>query len=319
MRGTVVRAYYSFYDRPFTFQALKSRIKSSLSNKNAPTSVYVEAISACKALARTAKRSNDQGRLDVLMVNESVHKDPASPMIQLGASVVDRHQRQGSSADHDRVLAHYLTSVPQPPTYYALTVLGKGASLTSVSIALRTAVLKKDIDGAFAVLDTANLALSRAKVIGSICGLGAIVSAQIAYGILVDVPLTFFMLGMCSATLASIYQSMTRTPRVRWAKTEPVMHRLINYHKLVLTNRIVTGFDELIDTNVNNFHRSPSKDASAQVTKLQLHLRQRGMRLIDGPENEMYRQYWLGAGDGYKWVEPDQDPVDPWITDARQR
>uniref|UniRef100_A0A060T6Z9 ARAD1B16148p n=1 Tax=Blastobotrys adeninivorans TaxID=409370 RepID=A0A060T6Z9_BLAAD len=319
MRETVARGFYSFYDRPFTFQALKSRIKSSLRNNNVPTSVYVEAISACKALARTAKRSNGQGRLDELMVNESVHKDPASPMIQLATSVVDRHQHHGPRDVHDKVLRHYLASVPQPPTYYALTVLGKRASLTSVSIALRTAVLKKDIDGAFAVLDTADLVLSRAKVIGSIYGLGAIVSAQIAYGILVDVPLTFFMLGMCSATLASIYQSMTRTPRVRWAKTKPFMHRLINYHNLVLTNRIVTGFDELIDTNVTNFHRSPSKRASAQVTKLQQHLRQRGMRLIDGPENEMYRQYWLVAGEGYKWVEPDQDPVDPWITNARQR
>lgn len=111
--------------------------------------------------------------------------------------------------------------------------------------------------------------------------------------------------------------------------------RLQTSYQTDLVNRIAVEYDELVDLTVDNYHQfahsEPAQNtdpafeqaiskAMASVDILQrAQLRKRRMGYVETEKELMFNEYWNHAGEGFEWVEPDQDPADQVIKTLREK
>lgn len=315
-----------FTAHPFNVYTLKKRLDSILFNtglKAPPLAIYLDAISACWEIVKKGEKTP---RALPQSLKSQFFSNDLKIAGDLAWKVVCKAQQDISSEwDSYLILKRYLTLLPRLRTdpqnelQAILSCKDYNHRLDLGYISLRFALLERDINFAFDILDacsgnntarsssTPQLVASTSLAMASILGAG-----------IIDFPLSTFMLGISGSTIAAEYLAITKTPRISWKNYVPISYQVKNHDILVMANRIVTGVDELMDININNFHRKNNRqyeDNDDVQTLLRKYLRDRGMKLIDGPdeEAELYHEYWKTAGKGSQWVEPDQDPTDKFL------
>lgn len=314
--------------KTLTYEALAGRIRRLVRGRplnDPPTPELVcDVIGACRQLHREqtahggaatvpaefARLGLSSGLLkggDALELLDETLRDPAVRRVAIASP---------------EVLRCLLVTPPQPSTDRALEYLREYAQRPSPAfeittkeldvfyIALRTALLRREIDMAFELVDATaahRRALPRfvppAAATGFVLLAAGLVAGQMW-------PVAIAGLG---AILAVPWLRGPRLSRVGWATGGPsVLQRLSRRRELELCNRIVVGWEELIDLNVSNFHvhhssRSPDPAIERRIGQ---QLSRRGMQLRPNADEAKYLDYWSHAGAGFEWVEPDQDPAD---------
>lgn len=116
--------------------------------------------------------------------------------------------------------------------------------------------------------------------------------------------------------------------RVSWRPHTSLLYRCLHSRELFLLNSIVSHFEEVHETNARNFHISQvrtlpppengdfeivEEPGGKDVLKLALYFRQslhrRRMVWNVLHEEKMFLEFWVNHGEGFEWVEPDQDPA----------
>lgn len=132
--------------------------------------------------------------------------------------------------------------------------------------------------------------------------------------------------------------------RVQWRPYTSLRHRFIHYDEQRFLNKIVTQFEETCEVNFKNYHISevrstrslgifehgssqfflPSistlpmvKNANTEDERLNnianfIKTQINSRKLLWGhlKEEERLIDFWCNHGEGYEWVEPDQDPAE---------
>lgn len=218
-----------------------------------------------------------------------------------------------------------------------------------VYIALRRALLRRELALAYELVDiinsdTLSTDKKRTLILGgstnkhallsasslSIMGGGAIITG--AYLLALPPSITFGTLVALGMTQLALYlRAISSGSRVRWRPGIflPIFTRLKQQHELQMINRIAVGYDELVDLTVDNYHHlatstsTTSPDSSVNLQALQdrqqQQLTKNKMRLVETDQERMFNEYWTRAGEGFAWVEPDQDPSDNIVRNIRQK
>lgn len=116
--------------------------------------------------------------------------------------------------------------------------------------------------------------------------------------------------------------------RVSWRPHTSLLYRYLHCHELFFLNRIVSYFEEVHETNARNFHISKvrtlpppengdfeivEEPGEKDVLKLAFYFRKslhrRRMVWNALHEEKMFLEFWVSHGEGFEWVEPDQDPA----------
>lgn len=141
-------------------------------------------------------------------------------------------------------------------------------------------------------------------------GLDAVLAAPIAY----------YWFRMWSVPLVG---------RVSWRNLNLVLRNYVHRHELLAINKILVHYEEHHEVNISNYHTSQVRthqaqevhevhvednlpqvlDANPPVLRLfRSEVYRRRMVINDVPQELMFVEFWLNHGEGFEWVEPDQDP-----------
>lgn len=317
-----MKVHTRFLEYPLNIQSLKGRVEHSIfqSHVNPPVSVFLDALDACKELiggAATASRVMPERSLELSRTDISNGNVKAEG---LAWRVVSHASKTLETDKAYSVSKRYLTLRFEPRHQQLMKLIAlcddTSKRLELAYIALRYALLDRDLHLAFALLDASTkqpATLQREQLLAS----SSLAFASVLGAGLIDFPLSTFMFGISGSSIGAQYLALSRTDRVKWRKHVSIAHQLSYYHKLVMANRIVTGVDELMDVNVTNYHHKGHTAANHTdvLQFLRKELRQRNLKLISksDEETELYNQYWKTAGQDIHWVEPDQDPTDRFL------
>ncbi|VVT56525.1 uncharacterized protein SAPINGB_P005132 [Magnusiomyces paraingens] len=121
----------------------------------------------------------------------------------------------------------------------------------------------------------------------------------VAYDELVDVTVDNF----------HVYGEKLSQPNVLTPETL-YTHSYNYYHN---DNNPTTTEEIASKTNQSSFEstKGPAVNHNAAKTVLQEQLARRRLRIKTSPSEQTFMDYWTFAGQGYEWVEPDQDPSGP--------
>ena len=117
-----------------------------------------------------------------------------------------------------------------------------------------------------------------------------------------------------------------------------LLYKHMHREELEMVNRIVTHFEEHNELNVRNFHVSEARqytplniffhndmileapqseieqEGVSEVVKVlnMIRLEVQKRKMVMGPVDEEvdFLEFWQRHGDGFQWVEPDQDPAE---------
>lgn len=217
-----------------------------------------------------------------------------------------------------------------------------------VYIALRRALLRQELELAYELIDVSNpTSLSAAgggkRIPGETSNRHALLSvvslASMGGGCIIIgsyllalppvVTLGAFLL-LGASQIAFYLRAISWSSRVCWRPgiLLPSLARIKYQHELKMIDRIAVGYDELIDLTVDNYHhlaaessKSPNNSHNLRrLQKFQHHqLIKHKTRLIETDQELMFNEYWTRAGEGFAWVEPDQDPSDTLVRTIRER
>lgn len=219
-----------------------------------------------------------------------------------------------------------------------------------IDIGLRRALLRREIKLAYDIIDIIEGKVAKfswSSCINQHALLSSFSMSVMGAGcITIVTSLTSLPLGVAVGSIAGLWLTQfalyvravsTRT-RVRWKSglSLPIWTRLQRSYELELVNRVAVEYDELVDLTVDNFHHFanldslPSADSKVSLSDHAAHLRElqdfqrsqlvkRKMRLVETDQELMFNEYWTRAGEGFQWVEPDQDPADPIVKQIRNK
>jgi hypothetical protein len=321
-------SFFHFNDKPFNMSILTKRIYNTIlscNNGNWSSNAVIDAIKACKQLARKSQSEVLPKQFHELRDELTTRTGPLD-LIQKMLS----HPPVQKLARSDVMILHTLcTYKPVASTQTALDVIKLFESkrnlhrqqeeLSAIFVALRNAVNRKEFEQAFEIVDLCSSKRisttigdlgERSQITGLIGLLLLATSGLLQFGGIF--PLVGYWGGLVSIGMKWLspqpgYESGFK---VGWRPEVHIRDRIKRHQELVMVNRIVIGYRELVDVNVSNFHihhnRSPRPDIELVLNE---QIKQRNMRIMSIQEEIMYQDYWATAGEGLEWVEPDQDPV----------
>lgn len=375
--------FFHFNDPPFNLNTLVSRVQKSglleapknINDKvkdelHEPT--LIDAIHSCKELSRlltsvkgtSGSRTQDIHKLKQTLKNSRKFKTP----LHLLESIIEAN-RPGMSMP---VIKVYISEPPFPDTVQAISAIEslfkeshfKGwRSIKSVSdyndlvyIALRRALLRKEIEYAYELAALAKpsafTGLNRHIILSNVSFSLMSTGAVVALSQIFEIPTAVTAMSvMCMGLLqyTQLLKQLGSRTRVRLRRLSSAISPSSSiwaqqvYFDMV--NRIAIAYDELIDLNVDNFHKMADEHHKLQQNNLELEqadsnnssqtidispksdahdIQQRKLvksklTLVTTDQEQMFNEYWTSAGVGFEWVEPDQDPADVIIRRIRQK
>jgi hypothetical protein len=285
-------------DKPFTLGTLTKRIQSSIftplkRNTKIPDSVLLNVIDSC-----------------VLLHSSNI----GQPRVQNGSTellhsvLYDDRVRFWTNR---RVLNHYFVHTTFDP-WRSLELLQLAGDNVQelVYVLMRKALKAKDYQTAleFAKLaGTSNLSPTGVLIVGVISFSDVIAG----WGLGMPAVFTLAALGTVFTSICANKSVIWSTPRVCWRSSVSIFERFKRTPQLAAASRVVQTFDEST-LNVATFHHQQPYDnhESGAHKELRMGLREMGMILRSSEEDQLYNEYWRTAGEGFEWVEPDQDPTD---------
>lgn len=323
--------FLHFYDKPFNVNILRARIQKSIFCKSSqlPAIVITDAINSCKRLFNQS------------LIHQSVPKDYAKTIINSRSNIKSLyhdlifHQTvQNSLFYNDNIKSKplILKALFNGPLILEfdeiLSILKSYVrfkngellqdDLEAIYILVRNRLQSRQIFHALDVVDAsvgsaAFQSSSRYKWLlrGSVGCLG-IFACQLP--MFWFVPSEIFYLYMSLfwglATYLITKASKGTTERLRFI-SQNIFGNLTKQEQLIMINRIIEEYDERFSLNVRNYHYSSKILPYDHNLDIQLRraLVLRGFELKPLNEHSMYQEYWQTAGNGYMWVEPDQDPA----------
>ncbi|EGW32051.1 uncharacterized protein SPAPADRAFT_61145 [Spathaspora passalidarum NRRL Y-27907] len=164
--------------------------------------------------------------------------------------------------------------------------------------------------------------------------------------LLPDIPLLAWMLlNISSTALVSSMANLkiSNLGRIKFRFYNSQLYNYLHKHELITTNKIITHLEEFNETNLINFHYSkvrpepnlktftvdnyivelpdavvetnahpwthlPNEEISNIQKFFKSELNKRRMVLCDLNSELLFLEYWKNHGEGFAWVEPDQDP-----------
>lgn len=292
----------------------------------------------------TGSRSSDTHDLRQILAQSKQFTKP----LDLLTAVLDNNS---ANLTHN-VLHQYLVLKPYPPSPHVISLLSqfggppskrsclKQRQLRDLTVtAVRRAMLNLEVDLAYEMIEASNqetnlfcsgALLHRYALLSSASIFTMSTGALVTFASIWEFPFAV-VLGSAVAVgfvqFGLYLQAISKSTRVRWRRSALALPILTHQSDLFLVNQITVSFDEFIDFTVDNYHQiassinSPSAamkhgKESERMTQLQDFQRQQltkhKMKLIETDQELMFNEYWTRAGEGFEWVEPDQDPAD-WI------
>lgn len=127
--------------------------------------------------------------------------------------------------------------------------------------------------------------------------------------------------------------------RVSWRPYTSTLHKYVHQQQILVINKIVEYFEDYNEVNVKNYHISEVRNTTSlgtfHLNEYEFHLPEstavawRNMGLDESTaqyfrselnrrrllwnsldEERMFIDFWLSHGEGFEWVEPDQDPAE---------
>lgn len=316
-----------FEAAPFSEQILRARLAQHLAppaadeaalQKIAPETT-LSALLACVSpqLSKPALSDSETTELQLNLLSTALDASPAV----------------AASLTPDTLRTFFLTSMRQAPnssTPAAIAVLKAYTSTYSSGrrnyvptaiglIPFRRAVYSGDLDQGFAILDLTAAApgylkhvsrlwwrFGRAWVGGSAATLAG-VHALLKSGLVGVWPSTLGVLAMVAAYIGNmtILAGLAFAGRVsgsgdvlKWLPGTPTTYWYTHAQEMKLAS-LIASVDRSLPENQD--------ECSFRVRKL---LEQRAMVSIEYDQETLMKEYWARGGEGFEWVEPDQDPAD---------
>jgi hypothetical protein len=321
---------------PLNVETLSARIQRLVvgrSASNPPTPELIcEAIRACKQLHQEDSKRRNALPIEFKSIGLK-RRQPGGPgsALELLAQTLEDPIVHRVSIANTSVLQCLFSTDPRPSTNTALAFLREYVTRPSKTqhvtaeelemfyIPLRTALIRHELRMAFELVDATaahRRALPRFVPLAS-GTLVAMFAASLCVG-----GLWPLALGAMVGPLCALWLKGARLSRLQWAAHGPnIFQQISRRRELEFCERIVVGWEELVDLNVSNYHLYHSKrERNAEFERMiNRELGKRGMRIRQSDEEEKYLEYWQAAGHGFEWVEPDQDPADYICVEAGDR
>ncbi|RLV95238.1 hypothetical protein JA1_001197 [Spathaspora sp. JA1] len=162
--------------------------------------------------------------------------------------------------------------------------------------------------------------------------------------LLPDIPILLWMAFNTVSTflITSIFHipTVSNLGRIKFRFYNSRFYNYLHKHELLATNKIITHLEEFNETNLINFHYSkvrpmtnlkqvkvddyiielpniyqdnvgsdlPNEEISQIQKFFKTELNKRKIMLCDLNQELLFLEYWKNHGEGFTWVEPDQDP-----------
>lgn len=239
----------------------------------------------------------------------------------------------------------YLLELPQPRAPARIIDMAATISDTRlIRAALISLLDQKDYSNSFNLVDRVLHEKRQALATQWLTTLGASQAIGAAWGIVEASLLSTEWFHFCVSNMAlagcialglNLIRSGAGLSRVKWRPYISTLYKHTHKQELELVNRIVTHFEEHNELNVRNFHVSEareyvpmnvfthndmvfeapmydpvSSEAMRVLNLIRLQVQKRKMMMLPVKEEKEYIEFWQKHGDGFKWVEPDQDPAE---------
>lgn len=248
------------------------------------------------------------------------------------------------------VASRYLLEHPQPKVSSRIIDIASAVAEPSITrVALRTLLHQKDYSNSFNLVDRVVCSERRLSTRGQewIRTMMASQAIGAAWGIAEASMLSVEWFQFCVSNMAlagcialglNMVQCGSGLSRVKWRPYMSLFYKHTHREELEMVNRIVTHFEEHNELNVRNFHVSEARQntpinifshndmileapqasmdqaGASEVMKvlnmIRLEVQKRKMVMAPVEEELDFLEFWQRHGDGFQWVEPDQDPAE---------
>jgi hypothetical protein len=310
--------YTGFAEEPFDVQSLGCRIESHIVKAESPVSQesIASVLSACSKLEAIFKESSS----------------PSSPLPE--TSVEEARQLLSTVLSSNNValsvpvLKQYFTTAPFPSPAACVKVLQRynkqpGAAYIPRNISIipfRRAAYDADFENAFAIMDTAvgtsslyhqyAQKLMKKYAFYWLAGTGTILTGLevvLQSGLVGYWPSTTMvhMMVLTYLTSLSIYAFLSFAGRasgagecLEWISGTVPTYRYKHAAEMKQASLLTLMNREL-----------PENQGECSLHMLK-ELRVRSMQVMEAEKETMLKEYWARGGEGFEWVEPDQDPAE---------
>jgi hypothetical protein len=314
-----------FYDKPFNVRILRSRLQQAILSKLTPVPevIVTDAINSCKKL------------FNQTLAKQGVPKEYSEVSNENGQEAVKTlyHDLLFHNGVQQRLLEgkpSLLTALFKGPLVLDFEVIlpilknyveakkGKLSSdeIQAIYVFVRERLENRQITQALDIVDVSVgsevfLNWSRRKWWSrGLLGCLSMLSFQLPVYFVLPPEFFFSYMSLYWGSVAYIGTQISEgTERLKFVGGK-LYRNLVKQEQLTMVNRIIEEYDDSFNLNIRNYHYS---HALPYDYKMDIWLRQalakRGFQLKPLKEHTMYQEYWQTAGQGYTWVEPDQDPI----------
>lgn len=319
-----------FLATPFSETILKARIAQHIQDQDAPElhpESTLSALLACMSPQLVTGRRLDENEISAMQL------DLLDQVLNNSSSDADGNNPASKSLTPDTLrqfLLSNITNSPQLSTTAAIKVLKAYTSIYEANgrrfvpldvgmIPFRRAVYSAQLDEAFDILDLTGAAPGYLKyvkrlwwkygqrwLLGTTGTLGA-VHVLLKSGLVGIWPSTFGVLAMVSAYIGNmtILSGLAFAGRVsgsgevlKWLPGTPTTYWYTHAQEMKMAS-LIAAVDRALPENQD--------ECSFRIRKL---LEQRKMVTIEFDQETLMKEYWARGGEGFEWVEPDQDPAE---------
>lgn len=336
-RNPNISSFFHFSDPPFNLATLTKRILAAglLDEKKVLDKLtqaqIIDAIKSCRKLETlntTGNQSKGSRHSSTHVLRQELSKTQYKSPEKLLEDVLLNQKHLTKPIIHA-----YLATYPYPSSVDSHFLLQSQKTILNndmIFIALRRAIFSRDFFTSYSLASLAKPSLLTPLTKHSLLSLGSMFCMSTsAVGILSYLHSIPFVATVTVITLVWILhyawaiKVFCTRPRIRARlRAKSGMDSLRNQSRLDMWNRIAVGYEELVEFNVDNYHKTAQENALTEVSNAEEQHREwmKGLKLKrqDTEQEIIFNEYWTRAGVGFEWVEPDQDPVDTIVEKIRK-